>query len=78
MPKLDESEDLRRVHVMMYQSDYDWYMAYFGNEEAGGFSKAIRKVLRAFRKQIEEKQQTKRQSHDARADQSQSAKRSED
>ncbi len=55
MPR-DDDESTRRVHIMMYESDYDWYKAYFGSRDQGGFTKSIRKVLRTFRKQIEAQQ----------------------
>ena len=51
----DSDEPLTRVHLYIYESDKEFFMQHFGGSDGHGFSKIIRKIIRVYRKQLEEK-----------------------
>lgn len=51
MSRENPGEDLTRVHLYLDKDDTEWYKLMFG--ENVGLSKAIRAVLRDYRKKIE-------------------------
>lgn len=48
-----ETEEIERIHVLVYKRDADWYRARF--ESTIGVSKAVRDILRNYRSRVEEK-----------------------
>lgn len=64
MPR-KETEDTCRKHIWVFQSDWEWLEGHFGSTV--GISRAIRHIIRTFRKQMEAKALTNAQ-HLAPAD----------
>jgi len=53
MAKNDDDEKLLRKHIIIYEDDWNWIKEVFGDKV--GISKAIRTMVRSYRRQIEEK-----------------------
>lgn len=53
MAKSSEEESLVRKHILIAEDDWEWLTHTYG--ENVGVSKAIRTMVRTYRKQIEEK-----------------------
>lgn len=57
MSQTTQEEPKKRVHVLIYESDYEWLMRHFGGPNKYGFSKTVRRIVRSFIRQAEEKRQ---------------------
>jgi hypothetical protein len=53
MPRTIDSERSTRAHVFIYESDAEWLRQVFGNTI--GVSKAVRELVRAYRRKVEAK-----------------------
>jgi hypothetical protein len=50
-----EDEPTERVHLWLFSSDKQWLIDHFG--ESVGFTGAVRKIVRAYRRRVEQKAQ---------------------
>lgn len=50
-------EELVKVHLTLYKSDYEWYQRIFGENQS--VSLVIRRILRSYRKSTEEQADAK-------------------
>lgn len=59
----EAEEPLKRVHLLLYEDDYHWLMSHVGGKDKHGFSRAIRRIVRSWRRQLEDKsEELRRQS----------------